>query len=257
MKIGSGPYAVSFEPVFLALSVAAAAWYLTAARRDRVERRRVWTFGLGIALVAGALNSPLETLAKEYLLLIHLLQNVMIADWAPPLIILGLTPAMRTALVRRGGEKLSFLARPKVALPLWLLTWYAIHLASFYDFALRNAWALNVEHAVLLGAGLLFWWPVLVREQGALSTPGSIAYLAIGFVASAFLGLALMFSTSPLYDYYEGVPRIWGLSPVRDQNLGGLLMNVEQTIVFLGAIVYFVLRLLREEEEAQRSAEGD
>ena len=64
-----------------------------------------------------------------------------------------------------------------------------------------------------------------------------------------------MFSTSPFYEYYRHVPRLWGLSPARDQNLGGLLMNVEQTIVFFVAIAWFLLRLLEEEEQAQRAAE--
>jgi cytochrome c oxidase assembly factor CtaG len=258
LKIGSGPYAVGLEPLFLVLCALAAVAYWRAGRHGPVEGRRAWLFAIGVGLVAGALNSPLETLAKDYLLLIHLLQNVMLADWAPPLLILGLTPVMRTALARLGGggRALAFVARPKVALPLWLAVWYAVHLAAFYDFALRNEWALNVEHALLLAAGLVFWWPVLAREQGLLSTPASIAYLGIAFVTSVFLGLALMFSTTAFYDYYEAVPRLWGLSAVRDQNLGGLLMNVEQTLVFLAAIAYFLLRLLGEEEEAQRAAEA-
>ena len=61
-------------------------------------------FAFGIALVAVPLNSPLETIAVHYLLVIHLLQNVMIADWAPPLLILGLTPAMRARVARAGGR---------------------------------------------------------------------------------------------------------------------------------------------------------
>jgi cytochrome c oxidase assembly factor CtaG len=252
----SDPYSFGFEPFFLALCAAGVGAFVWAARRTAVERRHAVLFGLGIALVAGALNSPLETIARHYLLLVHLLQNVMIADWAPPLLILGLTASWGAAMVGAGGRALSSLTRPKVALPLWLLVWYAVHLGAFYDFALRNSWALNVEHALLLGAGLLFWWPVLVREQGALSTAASIAYLGAGFVASAFLGLALMFSSSPFYDFYRQAPRLWGLSAVRDQNLGGLLMNVEETAVFLSAIVYFLLRLLSEEEEAQRRADA-
>ena len=52
-------------------------------------------FGAGLLLVVGALNSPLGTIATEYLVLFHLLQNVMISDWAPPLLLIGLTPAMR------------------------------------------------------------------------------------------------------------------------------------------------------------------
>jgi len=251
------PYSFEFEPLYLALCVIAVGAYIHAARREPepLDWWRPALFGLGIALVAVPLNSPLETLARGYLLMIHLLQNVMIADWAPPLLILGLTPAMRTALARRGGRSFALLTRPRVALPFWLVVWYAVHLGAFYDWALRNPWALNIEHALLIAAGFFFWWPVLAREQKALSTPMSIAYLGIAFVSSAFLGLALMFSTSPFYDYYRDVPRLWGLSPARDQNLGGLLMNVEQTVVFFVAIAWFLLRLLEEEEQAQRAAE--
>ena len=249
------PYAFGFEPLYLVLCAVAVAVYARAARRAPVERWRIVVFALGIALVVVALNSPLETLARDYLLMIHLLQNVMIADWAPPLLILGLTPSMRTAIAKRGGRTFNTLTRPRVALPLWLLVWYAVHLGNFYDWALRNPWALNVEHALLIGAGLVFWWPVLAREQNRLSSAMCLAYLGVAFVVSAFLGLALMFSTTPFYDYYRDVPRLWGFSPARDQNLGGLLMNVEQTLVFFAAMGYFLLQLLNEEDEAQRSAE--
>ena len=58
---------------------------------------------------------------------------------------------------------------------------------------------------------------------------------------------ALIFSTTPFYSFYKHTPRLWGLSPSRDQNLGGILMNAEQTLVFLTAIAYFLWRLLDEE----------
>ncbi|HKG44119.1 MAG TPA: cytochrome c oxidase assembly protein, partial [Gaiellaceae bacterium] len=84
----------SFEPLFLVLSAAAVYGYVRLARRlGPPSRGRAALFGLGIALVAVSLNSPLETLAVHYLLVVHLLQNVMVADWAPPLLVLGLTPA--------------------------------------------------------------------------------------------------------------------------------------------------------------------
>jgi cytochrome c oxidase assembly factor CtaG len=243
------PYAFRFEPVFLAAGALAAFAYLRAARHERPPWWRVALFAAGLLLVVGALNSPLESLLYR-LLLIHLLQNVMVADWAPPLLLLGLTPAMRRALAARGGRTLRTLARPRHALPIWLAGWYGIHLAPVYDFALHHAWALNVEHGILIGVGTLFWWPVLAREAGLLGTPGALAYLGAAFASSAFLGLAFIFATTPFYDWYVAQPRLWGLSPAKDQNLGGILMNAEQTIVFLGALVYFLLRLLEEEHSA-------
>ena len=72
---------------------------------------------------------------------------------------------------------------------------------------------------------------------------------------SAFLSLALIFSASAFYGFYEEAPRLWGLSAEKDQNLGGILMNGEQMAVFFAALSYFLLRLLSEEEESQRALE--
>jgi cytochrome c oxidase assembly factor CtaG len=244
----------SFEPLFLALCVVLAVAYGLAARRERPPWWRIVLFAGGLALIAGALNSPLETIAVHYLLLVHLLQNVMIADWAPPLLILGLTPAMRAAVARRGGATLAWVTQPKVALPVWLVGWYGIHLSVFYDFALRNTWALNIEHALLIAIGLVFWWPVLADEPSSVSVPVKIGYLAAAFVGSAFLGLGLTFSDAPFYDFYEAAPRLWGLSPAQDQNFGGILMNAEQAAVFLAAILYFLVKLIPEEEHTSSRA---
>jgi putative membrane protein len=246
------PWTFSWEPLFLALAIAAAVAYARAARVERPSRGRVVVFALGLLLVVAALCSPLETIARHYLLLFHLLGNVMIADWAPPLLILGLTPGMRAGIARRGGTALARVAQPWVALPVWLVVWYVVHLPVFYDYALRHTWGLNVEHALLIGAGLLFWWPVF---GGILSTPGALAYLGVAFISSAFLGLAFIFSSTPFYDVYEHAPRLWGLSAAKDQNLGGILMNAEQTAVFLSALAYFLVKLLNEEELQHAAAQ--
>jgi putative membrane protein len=229
-----------FEPLFLALAAVAAVLYGRAARSDRPPTWRIAAFASGIFLIAASLNSPLETIASKYLLLIHLLQNGLIADLAPLLVLLGLTPAMRQAIGRRGLDKL----RTRWILPIWLGAWYLTHIAPFYNWALRTGWGLNIEHAILIAAGLLFWWPIV---SDRLSPPAGLACLVAAFLGSSFLGLAYIFSSRPFYSFYEHAPRLWGLSPIRDQNLGGILMNGEQTLVFLCAIGWYVLRLLDEE----------
>jgi cytochrome c oxidase assembly factor CtaG len=239
--------AFSFEPLFLALAAAAAVLYWRAARRDRPETWRVVAFASGVFLIAASLNSPLENVASHFLLLMHLLQNALIADLAPLLVLLGLTPGMRAALGRRGLDRV----RARSILPIWLGAWYLTHLAPFYNWALRTGWGLNIEHAILIAVGLLFWWPIV---SGRLSVPAGLAYLAVAFIGSSFLGLAYIFSSRPFYSYYEHAPRLWGLSPIRDQNLGGILMNGEQTLVFLLAIGWFVMRLLDEEHAREEVA---
>lgn len=236
----------SWEPLFLAAAALAVALYARAARRDRPEPWRVCVFALGIVLLAVPLNSPLETIAAHYLLLVHLLQNALTADVAPLLLILGLTPRMRASIPLR--------VRARVALPVWLLAWYGTHAAGFYDWALRSGWALNLEHAVLVVAGLLFWWPVL---NGRLTAAAALPYLGAAFILSAFLGLGLTFSTTPFYGFYERAPRLWGLSPARDQNLGGVLMTVEQTLVFFAMLGWSLWRLLEEEHAGAATAAAE
>lgn len=234
------PTDFSFEPLYLVLTAGAAGLYAWAARTDKPSGRRIAVFGTGLFLIAASLNSPLETIAAQRLLLVHLLQNALIADIAPLLILLGLTPGMRASLNRHGAHRI----RARYALPAWLLAWYGTHLAGFYNWALETGWALNIEHGLLIAGGLLFWWPI---ASGRLAPPAGLAYLGVGFIASSFLGLALIFSTRPFYSFYVDAPRLWGLSPARDQNLGGILMNAEQTLVFLLAIGWYVWRLLEED----------
>ena len=198
----------SFEYAFLALAVAAAAAYAWAARNDRPSPRRAALYATGLFLIAASLNSPLETIAAKRLLLVHLLQNALIADVAPLLVLLGLTPAMRAWLDAHGARYI----RARYALPAWLIAWYGTHLAGFYNWALDTGWALNIEHGDPD--------PRRARSSGGRSSsgrprpPAALAYLGAGFVASSFLGLALIFSSRPFYSFYETTPRLWGLSPV-------------------------------------------
>jgi cytochrome c oxidase assembly factor CtaG len=248
------PAASSFtlEPVMLAAAAMAAAAYVRAARRTPVPGWRAGMFGLGLLLVVAPTNSPLETIAEHYLLLAHLLQNAMIADWAPPLLIIGTPPAMRSALAARCGRPFAALTQPAVALPVWLAGWYGVHLRAVYQYALENPWALTVEHLVLVSIGLVFWWPVLARTAGTLAA-SLILYLLAAFVGASFLGLAFTFISHPFYPFYVEAPRLWGLSPTEDQNLGGVIMNGEQSAVFLAAIGYMLVSVLdREQADADR-----
>lgn len=245
------PWSFTFEPLFVVLAALAAGLYVRAWRRAPGARWRASCFAAGLALVVVALNSPLGTIAVEYLVLFHLLQNVMIGDWAPPLLLLGLTPAMRRALAERGGRPLAAITRPAVALPVWLVGWYVVHLGAVYDAAVRSTALLAVEHGFLIAIGLVFWWPVVCDVPRATATLVRIGYVFAAFVGSAFLGLALTFAP-PVYDYYEARPeRLWGISAEQDQNLGGILMSTEQALVFFAAIVWLLVRLLREEAEAE------
>jgi putative membrane protein len=255
----SGPYRFSFEPLFLVLAALAAVLYFRAARQAPEDQRpgtgRQFVFYLGLVFIAFPVNSPLETLSAHYLLLMHLLQNAMIADWGPPLVVLGLTSPMRRAVARAGGRPLERLTKPAVALVIWIVAWYGIHLAPLYDWALRDNWPLTIEHLILIAAGFIFWWPVL-GEPRRLEPLGSLAYLGIGFLTAPWLSLAYIFSSKAFYSFYVHAPRLWGISAVHDQNFAGIAMNAEQTSIFFVAFAIVLLKLLAEEEEKQRELDA-
>ncbi len=246
------PWSFTFEPLFIVLGAVALWAYARAWRRGATGPGRAAAYSAGVLTIVIAVNSPLETIAVHYLVLFHLLQNVIISDWAPPLIVIGLSSSMRAAIASLGGRPFAAVTRPTVALPVWLVGWYVVHLGGVYDFALRNPWLLNVEHLFMIAIGLLFWWPVLADEPRSVHTLGRIAYVFAAFALSAFLGLALTFAP-PLYGYYEDLPeRLWGFSAAKDQNLGGILMTSEQALVLFAAIVWLLVRLFREEDEAEQ-----
>jgi cytochrome c oxidase assembly factor CtaG len=238
----------TFEPLFIGLAIIAALLYARYARGAGAGRRVL--FGLGLACIVVPLNSPLETIAVHYLLLAHLAQNAISADIAPPLLILGLTPVAREALERRGGRLLQGVTSPAIALVLWLVCWYGIHLSVIYDFLLRHQLLLNLEHTILISAGLIFWWPVLSGTARSLAAPGGLLYLFIAFASSAFLGLALTFLPS-FYTYYQQTPRLWGFSPDSDQNVGGSIMTGEQSAVIVAGMCWVFFRLLDDEQEVE------
>lgn len=240
----------AFEPMFLGICAALAVWYLRAARHDRVPISRRLAFLAGLVLIAGALNSPLEWIAIHRLVSAHLVQNAMIADWAPPLLIIGLTPALRAAILKRRGRPFRVFTRPAAALTLWLVAWYVTHLPLLYDGALRHPRWLNLEHAVLITAGVLFWWAVLAERPQGTSHGLRLALVLAGSLLAGPLGFAFIFSPDPFYGYYVHRPPLFGLSRIGDQHLGGIFMNAEQALVMFAAAAYLFKRWLDDEAAA-------
>ena len=240
------PYRFSWDADALVVLPGTAAAYLIALQRFPAPRWRIACFLSGCALMLATQIGPLDTLALHYLLTMHLLQNVAVAEWGPLLVVLGLTPRMAAELERIPG--LRALTQPLVALPIWLVTYFTWHLPWAYDAALRHQWTiLHAEHACYFGAGVLVWWPVF---HGRLTSGSKALYLFGAFVLASPLGLLLALLPNAVYGFYERAPRLWGLSPLGDQQLAGITMAVEQAVVFFGVFAFFFLRFMQEEDRA-------
>jgi cytochrome c oxidase assembly factor CtaG len=242
------PYAWEWDAEALALVPVLALAYLAALRRFPASRARLAAFLAGELLILAVFATPVQPLALRYLLTMHLLQNVVLAEWAPALLVAGLSPALAARLTRPAAARV--LTSPFVALPLWLAVYFAWHLPWPYDTALRHPGSLlHVEHVSYLLAGCLVWWPVLQDVPRALSSAAKAVYLFVAFVLASPLGLLLALLPRPLYDVYKHAPeRLWGLSAATDQQLAGITMASEQAVVFFAAFAFFFLRFLRDEE---------
>jgi putative membrane protein len=217
--------------------------YALLVRRYGAERWRITCFVAGLALILAVFVTPLHPIALHYLLSIHLLQNVVLAEWAPALCVIGLPAAIR-------GPRL--LTHPVVALPLWAGTYFIWHIPAVYDAALRHQESLlHVEHLSYFVTGCLFWWAVLRDEPHRLMAGARAMYVFAAFVVASPLGLMLALIPRAIYDYYVQVPhRLWGLSPLTDQQIGGAAMALEQSLVLFAAGTYFFLRFLSAEGRA-------
>ena len=243
------PYAWTLDFEALGLVPALALGYLLAARRFPADRWRIACFAAGVLLVLAAFVTPLHMLSMHYLLSAHLLQNVVLAEWAPALCVLGLPPALAAAAGKASTVRL--LTHPYVALPLWVGTYFAWHLPAAYDAALRHPSSLiHVEHACYFVTGFLFWWPALQNEPHRLTGGARAIYLFAAFVLASPLGLLLALIPRAVYHFYIHAPRLWGLSPLTDQQIGGAAMALEQATVLFVASAYFFLRFLRGEGRA-------
>ncbi len=201
-----------------------------------------------------AVVSPLDGLGEEYLFAAHMVQHILLGDIAPLLLLLGLSRVIMRPATRRLQaieRALGPFAHPGTGIVLWLGLVYLWHVPALYDAALRSPVLHGLEHLCFMAAGVAVWWPLIqpVPMRRRLTGLWTFAYIAAAKAGLAALGLYLVWSTTVAYPYYEAVPRIWGLSAIEDQNAGGAIMMVEQSIVLV--LVFFALfaRMLRQSEE--------
>jgi putative membrane protein len=200
-----------------------------------------------MALLAIAFWRPLHHLGLHYLLSAHLLQNVILAEWAPLLAVLGISRSMAASAARFRAWRIA--VHPAVALPLWLVDYFAWHVPFVYQAALgRQTWLIHVEHACYFATGIVMWWPLVQDVPHRLASGARAAYAFAAFLFASPLGLLLALLPRPVYDFYvDARPRVWGLSPLADQQIAGVTMASEQAIVLFVVFLYWFRRFLAEE----------
>jgi putative membrane protein len=201
-------------------------------RADHAGWGRALLFAAGLALVVGALVSPLEDAAEERLSA-HMLQHVLLGDAGPalllvalrgPLVFFLLPGAILAPLARLRALRafMRVLLRPKVSFVVWAAVIAAWHYPAAYEYALAHPGAHALEHATFVVAGLLVWTQLVdPARRGALRLSGRLALAAALFASGQILADVFIFSFDPLYGVY---------GDESDQRLAGVVMMLEQAI---------------------------
>jgi putative membrane protein len=248
----------------------AAGWYVSMVRRvRRVTGKPVgpahWLFYFsGLIVLLVALGSPVDPIGDDRLLLGHMLQHVLLADIAPPLLILGLRapvlplgmpPSVLQRVARRGplGRAWAVATKPWVAIPAWTAATLFWAIPAVFDYSTQHPLLHDLEHATLFYTGVALWWLVITPLPSDRREPGMVrlAYLGISRLASAAVCLPLTFLPHTMYPLYDSAPRTYGLSAITDQRLAGASMCLLEFLVFGIAVAVVFLDALVRDERAQ------
>jgi putative membrane protein len=258
--------------------VALAVLYIAAWRRGlftpaddvspwfRDSRWRPVFFAAGVFTAFIALQSPIDRAGDDYLFSMHMLQHLLLMMVAPPLVLLGIAgmrplPPARFATLRRMWWMIT---RPWPAMILFNAVMLVWHIPSLYDTTLTVEPVHIIEHLSFMAAGVIVWWPIIdpVRSPATklVSPLEKIAVMVVSGIPPTVLGLIFALSPVAFYDFYVHAPRLWGITPVADQQYGGVLMLGLGNIIYFIAITIIFVRLLgdsaHDEEQAALQLAG-
>jgi putative membrane protein len=211
----------------------------------RVKRRQVLLYSGGLLALFVAGGTPLHNVSEQYLLSAHMLQHFIFTMVAAPLLVAG-TPAWlwRYLLCSQRVLPISrFLTRPLVAFSTFNALLLVTHLPPTVDLALNvGAFHFFVHMALVLSA-MLMWWPVLspLEELPAVSPPFQMGYLFFQSLLPSVMASFITFADRPVYPFYRHAPRLWGISPIADQQIAGGLMKLLGSIILWSVmtVVFF------------------
>ena len=254
------------HPDVWALVAGAALLYWSALRRERSRRAlpappasalQRASFGAGLAVILVASDWPVHDLAEHYLYSVHMFQHMLFTLVAPPLLLLGTPAWMARRLLRPPGlfRAVRAVGRPVPGIIQFNVVLVVSHWPVWVDLTLRHHELHFVAHAVLVVSALLMWLPVVspLPEVPRARPPTQMLYLFIQTIVPTVPASFLTFGSSPLYHFYEHVPRLYGISALTDQQAAGLLMKIGGGF-FLWTVIGIIFFRWYAREEAQLPA---
>jgi putative membrane protein len=226
--------------------------YLVGMRRWRPRGteavpvgRRIASFLGAIAALFVVLTGPVGDLAGSFLFSAHMVQHLVLTLVVPPLLLFA-APAwlLRPLLGSRVLALARVITRPVVAYAVSAAGMIVWHLPLLYNLAVAVPAVHAAMHVTLVGTAVLGWWPLMspLPELPSLHYGLRLLYTGIQGLPMVVVAAFVTLADRVLYPHYAAAPRIWGLSPLDDQRLGGILMWVPAHV---GLVVPFTLIFFR------------
>jgi putative membrane protein len=268
----------AFEPLVVIPLVLTAWVYARGVRRlwreagvgHGVRKWEAAGFAGGWLALVGALVSPLHPWGNA-LFSVHMTQHELLMLVAAPLLVLGkpviaslkaLPPGRVRALLRWTKpawvrHAWRFVTNPLVAWALHAVVLWTWHAPVLFRAALQSEFVHALQHLSFLFSAVLFWWALLHRGHGALGYGAAVLYLFTTAVHSGLLGAFITLAGVVWYPEYLGTTQPWGLTPLEDQQLGGLIMWVPACSLYIVAGLALFAGWLRASGERVRRREAE
>lgn len=246
----------------------AALLYARGVRRMRgkslvAHRARHWSFYGGLVSIFVALQTPLDVIS-EHVFAVHQLQHLLLRGAAPMLLMLavpagplvaGMPAAIRRALIAPALSSTAvrrtfrILAHPLVCTVLYVGTLYVWQLPAWHDGALLNAPLHYLMHLTMLASGLLFFWCVFDTRPAPWGAPFNqrLVMLGAAIFGNIPLGAVITLKSTVVYAAYNQLGRWWGVAPLKDELVGGLILWIAASMMGLIAVL-LLMRLWGQSE---------
>ena len=224
-----------------------------------VPGKNVASFSFAMALMFVALQGPLHELSDFFLFSAHMVQHLVLILIMPPFLLYGLPDWMlRPAIkIRPIGALARLVTFPIVAFALNNTIFLAWHFPGPYDLMMRNHDVHVAMHLMIMVTGTIMWWPVMspLKELPRIAAPLQMVYLFVLGIPMMVSAALITFSENELYRWYVEAPRLFAISPLDDQRLGGVIMWVPGGLMLWIAItvVYFRWTVPEVGEDETRS----
>ena len=225
-------------------------WRARAAAADRslgappTTAQRA-SFIAGLVAIFLSLNGPLHDLSDSFLFSAHMVQHLVLTLVVPPLLIVG-TPAslFRWALrSRRVARVARAITKPAICFAIFNVVLTAWHFPVAYNLAVAYHPVHIAQHLMFMVAATLMWWPLLspLPELPRLPYPLQMLYCFLMTIPMSLVAVSITYSEGMLYPAYASAPRLWGISPMQDQLLGGLIMWIPGGLFFVAvmSVIFF------------------